>query len=338
MATLEIDFHCLCMFVPDPDNKTVHVLMPASHHHDHGRHHDRGGVAGEDAGGGVTGNERREEEGGFGATALDESPAQGARQRAGAGGEGDFFDDPQAGGDDPVAFGLVQAPGPAGGNPAGAASRKHVVRIMDATRPGRGTPMEGWMLVLGDKPGEAATDLPSAPNGPELVNVSELSGRPVPRALIVDDDEAEAEAEVKGVASRVVLRAGRVVDAEAEAKWDIGGREAVDMVSMLTWRIDDFQGGLKWVRRGAAGDPPLSLEDLGPENGVFRIAIFHVTENALPPQRGNLPAAEVKLHYKLFYEMLGHANPTDAQLPKERPTVAAAFVEDCPGSRGTLGG
>ncbi len=30
MSALEIEFHCLCVFVPDPANKRVHVLMPAT--------------------------------------------------------------------------------------------------------------------------------------------------------------------------------------------------------------------------------------------------------------------------------------------------------------------
>jgi hypothetical protein len=30
MSALEIEFHCLCVFVPDPQNKRVHVLMPAT--------------------------------------------------------------------------------------------------------------------------------------------------------------------------------------------------------------------------------------------------------------------------------------------------------------------
>ena len=39
MATLEIDFNCMCLIVPDPkepgaDTGTVHVLMPCTHHGD----------------------------------------------------------------------------------------------------------------------------------------------------------------------------------------------------------------------------------------------------------------------------------------------------------------
>lgn len=36
MATLEISFNCLCLFVPEPGTKTVHVLMPVTQrHHQH---------------------------------------------------------------------------------------------------------------------------------------------------------------------------------------------------------------------------------------------------------------------------------------------------------------
>lgn len=33
MATLEIEFHCLCLFVRDEANDVVHVLMPTTHEH-----------------------------------------------------------------------------------------------------------------------------------------------------------------------------------------------------------------------------------------------------------------------------------------------------------------
>jgi hypothetical protein len=33
MASLELQFNCLCLFVPDPENRVVHVLMPATHGH-----------------------------------------------------------------------------------------------------------------------------------------------------------------------------------------------------------------------------------------------------------------------------------------------------------------
>lgn len=50
MATLEIDFNCMCVFVPDHKNHRVHVLMPStSDHNDHNDHShaapESGGVA-----------------------------------------------------------------------------------------------------------------------------------------------------------------------------------------------------------------------------------------------------------------------------------------------------
>ncbi len=43
MATLELQFNCLCLFVPDPVRKAVHVLMPATNgqsgHEGHGDDH-----------------------------------------------------------------------------------------------------------------------------------------------------------------------------------------------------------------------------------------------------------------------------------------------------------
>jgi hypothetical protein len=44
MSSLEIEFHCLCVFVPDPDHGVVHVLMPSTvrdcegGHEGHGAH------------------------------------------------------------------------------------------------------------------------------------------------------------------------------------------------------------------------------------------------------------------------------------------------------------
>jgi hypothetical protein len=33
MATLELQFNCMCLFVPEPDKKLVHVLMPSTNGH-----------------------------------------------------------------------------------------------------------------------------------------------------------------------------------------------------------------------------------------------------------------------------------------------------------------
>lgn len=41
MASLELQFNCLCLFVPDPENRVVHVLMPATNGepgHEHHKH------------------------------------------------------------------------------------------------------------------------------------------------------------------------------------------------------------------------------------------------------------------------------------------------------------
>jgi hypothetical protein len=50
MATLELQFNCLCLFVPDPYNHAVHVLMPATNgqagHDDHAAQPGHAGHAG----------------------------------------------------------------------------------------------------------------------------------------------------------------------------------------------------------------------------------------------------------------------------------------------------
>lgn len=48
MATLEIKIYCLCLFVPDPEAKTVHVLMPDTEHGKKGERYGGIGDAGED--------------------------------------------------------------------------------------------------------------------------------------------------------------------------------------------------------------------------------------------------------------------------------------------------
>lgn len=40
MASLELQFNCLCLFVPDPENRVVHVLMPATNGHPGHEHHE----------------------------------------------------------------------------------------------------------------------------------------------------------------------------------------------------------------------------------------------------------------------------------------------------------
>jgi hypothetical protein len=55
MSALEIEFHCLCLFVPDPENGLVHVLMPSTaggdgdggHHNGHPGHDGAGGEPGQ---------------------------------------------------------------------------------------------------------------------------------------------------------------------------------------------------------------------------------------------------------------------------------------------------
>lgn len=44
MATLIVDLHCMCLFVPDKDTNSVHVLMPAMHGPGHAHHTGAGQV------------------------------------------------------------------------------------------------------------------------------------------------------------------------------------------------------------------------------------------------------------------------------------------------------
>jgi len=60
MTALEIEFHCLCFFVPDPANQTVHVLMPRTPGHES---HGGGGRERDETGGGGKGGEGEDEHG-----------------------------------------------------------------------------------------------------------------------------------------------------------------------------------------------------------------------------------------------------------------------------------
>jgi len=66
MTALEIEFHCLCFFVPDPEKGTVHVLMPRTHAPEDHDGHGAAGQARDEVGGGDGGDAGDGESGGDG--------------------------------------------------------------------------------------------------------------------------------------------------------------------------------------------------------------------------------------------------------------------------------
>jgi hypothetical protein len=253
MAALEISFNCLCVFVPEPDKNTVHVLMPATQGH--------GGQHG---------------------------------------------------------------------------STLHVVRLLHRNLALQGgVALEKWALVLGPDVGTADTTLePQEPpaHDAEMVNLSTISHKQLDRTLITDPDPR--------IAARVTLRAGKLLRIKSLAKWHLNGKK-VFMAHEATWRIDDLPGGpLEWIPLDQPGTPPPTpplqfLSQLSADgDGVYRISLFHVSEEALPPNTGTLNIDKVKAHFRLFYALFPH-EPSDSELP-HRDDGLPSFGFNCPTAQAVL--
>jgi hypothetical protein len=244
MATLELQVNCLCLFVPDPENNVVHILMPGTKGH-----------AGHD------------------------------------------------------------------GHNGHAESHEHVVRMLHHSFEKEeekllGRPMEGWALILG--PEQASADLTLLPpqgasQGGALPNLSELTGKKVPRALVGPEPGDR-------VAARITLRSGRVTRMASEATWEIGGHP-FPLAHQVTWQMSDVDHALEW--QGLNGRPntepkPLeTLQDLEPEDDLgYKLRIFHVTREGLPPKGGILKPEVMRAHYRAFYPLLGENDPGDDLLPR----------------------
>lgn len=272
MATLELEFNCLCLFVPDPNDEVVHVLMPGTDGHpdDHDDGHAEHG--------------------------------------------------------------------------------KHVVRMLHRSFKGdeklRGRPLEGWALTLGpETPSPSAVrtlgpKVPSAGRTPpsktapasrtlvshgdrdsegELPDLSDITGRTVDPALLGLNPGSR-------VAARITLRTGRATRLAYESTWRIENDAThitrdIRIAHQVTWRMEHVDPTLIWSRLSGRsnGDyaPLESLNALEPEDDLsYRLRIFHVTEDALPPRGGILKPAEMRQHYRAFYSLLGENHPADGLLPR----------------------
>jgi hypothetical protein len=273
MPKLELQFNCLCLFVPDRAAKVVHVLMPGTNGHEgHGGH------------------------------------------------------------------------------------EKHVVRMLHHGFEGQekltGRCMEGWALTLGPEHASADTSLRprwdadqdpvrpawDADQGAVLPDLSELTGgRTVHRSLLgkVPEDR---------VAARITLRSGGVARMASEATWEIGGKDFA-LAHQVTWTMD-IDDELRWEGLNDRPDdhpkPLEKLEDLEPEDDgkpdddvLYRLRIFHVTEDALPPRGGTLHPAVMRAHYRAFYPLLGEDYPGDELLPRMKST--AVLEVNCAAGSGRPG-
>ncbi|HEX9939327.1 MAG TPA: hypothetical protein VGB15_19445 [Longimicrobium sp.] len=234
MATLQIEFNCLCMFVRDRAAKAVHVLMPSTEHAGH--HADR-----------------------------------------------------------------------------------HLVRLVHPSfgQEPQGRSLLGWALSLGPTEGTADLTLQPARGNGAIANLSAATGIGVDRALVDGPHER--------IASRVTLRAGRIVRADAERRWLLDGRE-LSMAHRVVWEMENVSETepLPWQSLGAAGAAPLrALRDVAPEPGrtaderLYRLRVFHTTPGSLPPndRAGTLRPEEMARHYAMFYTLLGISSPAAHLLP-----------------------
>lgn len=198
---------------------------------------------------------------------------------------------------------------------------QHVVRVVDPElgQP-KGRSMEGLILRLGPGgtgPGSANTDLiPTVTpvNRAEIVNLDPLAGT-LDRQVLNDPQK---------IVCRIELRAGKLHEIFSEAAWEIGDDDReIAMATRATWRIDEITDmHLEWKPFGNGGSEPFdSFSDVVDADGVIRFAIYHVTEDALPPSRfGTLMPEAVKEHFRAFYKLYGIDNPPEKRLPrKPRP-------------------
>lgn len=200
---------------------------------------------------------------------------------------------------------------------------EHVVRLLHPSFPegNGGRPLEGWTLELGPQKGEASTDLTLLTTKAEIVDLDKLTevteaegGRKVKPELITTPNST--------IATRITLRTGKLISLESEAVWKLNGKE-VHMAHRGVWEIDNAEDALEWKSVGGNGTPPpKSLTALGGEQDLgngkkgYRLRVFHVTENSLPPNDfGTLKPKEVKEHFRVFYEVVEHS-PAPHQLPE----------------------
>jgi hypothetical protein len=179
----------------------------------------------------------------------------------------------------------------------------------------KGRDMEGWALTLGSGNADATTDLVPLRKGGELPDLSDLTGNKVNRDLVGLDPGDR-------VAARITLLSGSVVRMAHESKWEIK-RRVFPLAHQVTWQMKVETPVLTWeplYGKSRADDKlPQTLEELEPEDDLgYKLRIFHVTEEALPPRGGVLRPAEMRAHYRAFYPLLEVDDPAPELLPRIR--------------------
>jgi hypothetical protein len=204
---------------------------------------------------------------------------------------------------------------------------RHVVRVYHPKFPDPpvGKSMEGLEWILGPTTGSAECSTLATNDDGEVVDVTVTSGDASGHNGKKAHKDLVTQAHAH-VLTRVTLRAGRVLDRDARAKWKLKGRE-VYMAHRVVWEIDDVPDTLTWKQLNNPNPIPFaSLAELGAEQDLpspvgppkkgHRLRIFHTTEDGLPPNDGDgvLDECAVRQHFRHYYGLLLH-HPTPDQLP-----------------------
>lgn len=178
--------------------------------------------------------------------------------------------------------------------------------------------IEGWSLVLRGQP--VLNPAPPRHREGEIVNLTDLTGRHVPRALVESGEEHANERREK-LAARITLYGAELLEIRAQPHpWLLGTRRVV-MAHQASWRLRKVGERLEWHPINARGTEPVTaLADLEPdeparrdEEEVVRVSVHHAVEWAIPSARPagppptpprTLAPADILHHFGMFYEML----------------------------------
>jgi hypothetical protein len=223
---------------------------------------------------------------------------------------------------------------------------RHVVRVYhpELPPPPDGKSMEGLEWVLGPAKGSANLLSLATNDTGELVDVTVASGDANAQNGKKVDKDLVTTVHDK-VLTRVVLRAGTLVDRRSPVRWKLKGRR-FKMVDRVVWEIDDVDDSLTWNKLKNSDPFPLtSLAELGPPQPLpgpghktgYQLRIFHTTEEGLPPDGdvGVLDELAIQQHFRHFYDLLNY-NPSPDQLPRD-PEVPFLRTFNCGVGQALLG-
>lgn len=189
-----------------------------------------------------------------------------------------------------------------------AGAEEHVVRMLHRSfkdEP-QGRPMDGLSLVV---KGTDALNLdlnPAGATGPELPDLTTISGNRVNPKLITDKNP-------ELLAARVSFLTGRATEKNSDPyHYSFGGKAEGLLANAVTWVIRGVDDELDWIPIDDTAKPPIQkLSELDPEvDGIYKINIHHETKRTLPGGGGPLLSnREMQLHFAMYYVLLGLPAP-----------------------------